>query len=191
MSYLLRKRPARKTFRPSLECLEDRMVLSPTVLDPNLGVRTVVSGLVTPTSMTFLGDNDFFVLEKNTGKVQHVINGVLAGTVLDLPVNFASERGLLGIALSPNFQNDHNVYLYWTQSSTGQDSGNLGDVPLLGNRVDRFVWNGSTLTFDKNIIQLHALQSPNPPVEPGQFGNHDGGKILFGPDGKLYVVIGD
>src|SRR5262249_49678035 len=51
--------------------------------------------------------------------------------------------------------------------------------------------NGSTLTFDKNIIQLHALQSPNPPVEPGQFGNHDGGKILFGPDGKLYIVIGD
>src|SRR5262249_22308229 len=149
--------------------LEDRCVLSPTVLDPNLGVRTVVSGLVTPTSMAFLGDNDFFVLEKNTGRVQHVINGVLAGTALSLPVNNASERGLLGIALSPNFQNDHNVYLYWTESTTGAVSGVLSQTPLLGNRVDRFVWNGSTLTFDKNIIRLHALQSPNPPVELGQF----------------------
>src|SRR5262249_60034686 len=103
--------------------------------------------------MAFLGDNDFFVLEKASGKVQHVINGVLAPTALDLPVNNASERGLLGIALSPNFQNDHNVFLYWTQSSTGSDSNVTSNVPLLGNRVDRFLWNGSTLTFDKNIIQ--------------------------------------
>ena len=73
----------------------------PSLVDPNLGVRTVASGLVTPSTMAFIGPNDFLVLEKNTGAVKRVTNGVVQGTVLDLSVNFASERGLLGIALHP------------------------------------------------------------------------------------------
>ena len=162
----------------------------PTMVDPNLKVTTVVSGLNQPTSMVFLGPGDFLVLEKATGKVQHVVNGAVAGTALDLPVNSASERGLLGIALDPDFIHNHRVYLYWTQSNTGSDSGNLANVPLLGNRVDRYVWNPLTqmLTPDRNIIMLRSFQA-----DAGQpmRGNHDGGKILFGPDAKLYIQIGD
>jgi len=122
--------------------------------------------------------------------VKQVIKGSVVSTPLDLPVNSASERGLLGIALQPDFANTHGVYLYWTQSSTGADSANLAEVPLLGNRVDRYVLNPATemLVFDKNIIMLHAFQADaNQPMR----GNHDGGKILFGPDGKLYFQIGD
>jgi glucose/arabinose dehydrogenase len=70
----------------------------PTVLDRNLSVRTHATGLVTPTTMAFIGLNDVLVLEKNTGRVRRVVNGALQGTVLDLAVNFGSERGLLGIA---------------------------------------------------------------------------------------------
>jgi glucose/arabinose dehydrogenase len=107
---------------------------------------------------------------------------------LDLAVNSASERGLLGVALHPRFPATPFVYLYWTESSTGADSAALADVPLLGNRIDRFVWNGSTLTFDRNMIKLRAFQA-----DPGQplRGNHNGGVIRFGPDGKLYIIIGD
>src|ERR687888_1255102 len=123
---------------------------SPSVVDPNLGVRTVVEGLDQPTSMAFLGPNDFFVLEKATGKVQHVVNGTVVGTALDLAVNNGSERGLLGIALHPNFATNGQVYLYWTESTTGADTSVLANTPLLRNRVDRFVWNGSTLTLDQN-----------------------------------------
>src|SRR5262249_7624485 len=94
----------------------------PMMVDPNLPGTPVVSGLDQPTSMSFLGPKDFLILEKATGKVQHVVNGAVVGTALDLAVNSASERGLLGIALSPNFASDHFVYLYWTQSSTGADS---------------------------------------------------------------------
>src|SRR5262249_61881022 len=98
-----RSRPKPPSVRLRLEALEDRVVpIAPTVLDPDLGLRTVVSGLTTPTTMTFLGDNDFFVVEKNTGKIDHAINGVVAQTRFDmgagpipnLPVNFNSERDL-------------------------------------------------------------------------------------------------
>jgi len=160
----------------------------PTMLHPLLGVRPVVTGLVTPTSMAFLGANDLLILEKISGRVKRVTDGAVVGAVLDLAVNSASERGLLGIALHPAFPTAPFVYLYWTESSTGADSSALADVPLLGNRVDRFVWNGSTLTFDRNLIKLHAFQA-----DAGQplRGNHNGGVIRFGPDGKLYIIIGD
>src|SRR5262249_36619222 len=121
-------RPPRRPRALHLEALAPRTVPAPLAPAPPLGLPTVARRLVQPISMAFLGDNDFFVLEKTTGKVQHVINGVAGTPAIDLAVNNASERGLLGIALSPHFRNDHLVYLYWTQSSTGADSNRLQDV---------------------------------------------------------------
>ncbi|HEV8427367.1 MAG TPA: PQQ-dependent sugar dehydrogenase [Pyrinomonadaceae bacterium] len=161
---------------------------SPTMLDDNLTVSTVITGLDQPTSLAFIGANDFFVLEKATGKVQRVVNGVLHSTALDLAVNNASERGLLGIALHPSFAQNGFVYLFWTESSTGTDTANVDQVSLLGNRVDRYVWNGTTLTFDRNLIKLRALQQDA--GQPSR-GNHNGGVLRFGPDGKLYIIFGD
>ena len=165
----------------------------PSLVDPNLRVRTVIEGLDQPTTMAFLGANDFFVLEKATGQVKRVVNGVVQSTVLDLAVNSGSERGLLGIALHPDFPATPHVYLYWTESTTGADTTVLSETPLLGNRVDRFVWDGSMLTFDQNIIRLRALQPAfeREPTPAAGRGNHDGGIIKFGPDGKLYIFIGD
>ncbi len=160
---------------------------APSVLDPNLRVRTVATGLNQPIAMAFLGDDNYFVLEKATGQVKH-FSGGSASTVLDLAVNSASERGLLSIALSPNFAADHAAYLFWTESTSGADSNVLSETPLLGHRVDRFVWNGSSLAFDRNIVRLRALQADE--GQP-QRGNNNGGVIRFGPDGNLYVVVGD
>ena len=160
----------------------------PTMVHPDLAVRTVVSGLSTPTTLAFIGAQDMLVLEKNTGRVQRVTGGALQGTVLDLAVNFGSERGLLGIALSRSFPADPGVYLYWTQSTTGADTNVLSETPLLGNRVDRYVWNGSTLTFDRTLIRIRALQEDA--GQPAR-GNHNGGVLAVGRDGKLYVFVGD
>ncbi|HEV8681719.1 MAG TPA: PQQ-dependent sugar dehydrogenase [Actinomycetota bacterium] len=193
-------------------------VSGPEMLHPRLGVRTVTTGLVTPIGLAFLGPGDMLVLEKQTGRVLRVVGGQVTATVLDLAVNNASERGLLSIALHPEFRSNDYVYLYWScrtpgpgpdaftppaercdeTAMLGDDTGDILAVPLLGNRVDRFVWDGSMLTFDRNIIQLRAFQSDGGPAPPGQGdegqpprGNHDGGVIDFGPDGTLYIVVGD
>lgn len=175
----------------------EAQVSDPLMEDVNLLVGTVASGLTEPTGIAFLGDNDFLVLEKSTGRVKRVVNGIVQGTVLTLPVNFNSERGLLGIALHPDFTNNGFVYLYWTCrgpaagadcDQQGAPTGDASLVPLRGNRVDRFHWDGANLTFDTNLIRLHSYQA-----DAGQTlrGNHNGGKILFGSDGKLYIFIGD
>jgi glucose/arabinose dehydrogenase len=161
---------------------------TPTVADPNLAVRTVATGLAQPTGLAFIGPNDMLVNEKATGRVMRVRNGVVEGHVLDLAVNSNSERGLLGIALHRNFMVNGFVYLFWSETLSGMDSNSGTDVPLLGNRLDRFVWNGSTLTFDRTLIRFRALQQDaGQPVR----GNHDGGVVRFGPDGKVYVIVGD
>ena len=160
----------------------------PRMLVPNLAVRTAATGLVAPTTMAFLGDGDLLVLEKATGRVQRVVGGAVQSTVLDLAVNSGSERGLLGIALHPDFPANPGVYLYWTESTTGADTAVLSERPLLGNRIDRFVWDGATLTFDRNVIRIRAIQEDA--GQPAR-GNHDGGVIAFGRDGKLYTFTGD
>jgi glucose/arabinose dehydrogenase len=160
----------------------------PQLVDPKLQVRAVITNLAQPTSMAFLRHNDLFVLEKASGQVKRFVNGSLDSTVLDLAVNSASERGLLGIALHPRFPENPGVYLYWTESLSGTDSVDIADVPLLGNRVDRFRWTGSELIHETNIIRLRAFQE-----DTGQQprGNHDGGIIRFGKDRKLYIYMGD
>src|SRR5580765_3748336 len=137
------------------------------ILDPNLQVTTFIgSGLAQPIGIVFIGPNDAFVLEKASGQVKRVIGGVLQpAPVLDLAVNSNSERGLLSLVLHPNFPATPFVYIRWTESSTGADSGVVSEVPLLGNRVDRFIWNGSTLTMDKNLILLRSRQTDNIAVD--------------------------
>jgi glucose/arabinose dehydrogenase len=151
---------------------------SQALTDPALQVSEVVAGLSQPTAMAFIGPSDILVLQKGDGRVRRVIDGVLQpGQVLDVAIDNNSERGLLGIAVHPNFPAIPLVYLYYTESNTGNDSTGFP----LANRVYRYTWNGSALVTPTLILNLPATPGPN----------HNGGTLTFGLDGKLYVVVGD
>ncbi|MDX1371434.1 MAG: PQQ-dependent sugar dehydrogenase [Nitrososphaeraceae archaeon] len=144
----------------------------PTLKDPNLKVETIVEGLSWPTSMAFIDNNNILVLEKEKGTVRLVSNGILQEeSVLKVNVNSISERGLLGIAVL----DQDSVFLYYTESSN-----NNGNEPLR-NKVYKYQWNGEKLVNPTLILDLPAIPGPN----------HDGGKLIIGPDNYLYAVIGD
>ncbi|MEX2205467.1 MAG: PQQ-dependent sugar dehydrogenase [Myxococcota bacterium] len=157
-----------------------------TLEDPNLGIEAVVpvGTFSQPTSMAFLAPNDFLILEKASGEVHRVLNGVAQlAPVLTVPVNSSSERGLLGIAI--NTQNPPAVFLYFTEAPV------LNGAPI-ANRVYRYTWSPGLgqLVSPTLILDLPVLNGPN----------HDGGVLLLGPPGQfpgvgdgaaLYTVIGD
>ncbi|MBI5287410.1 MAG: PQQ-dependent sugar dehydrogenase [Chloroflexi bacterium] len=169
----------------------------PRLNDPSLSLDTI-DGVQAPTQIAFLGADDLLVAEKATGRIVRVRNGdVQRDPVVSLKANVADERGVLGLALHPQFAQNNYVYVYWTWAGGGQEpeallgepSGDIEHVPPLGNRVDRFRWDGSRLNFDRNIIRLPSRTTD---LTLGRRrGNNNGGVIDFGPDGKLYVVIGD
>jgi aldose sugar dehydrogenase len=147
----------------------------PSVRDTTLNVETAVEGLSLPTSMAFLDGNNILVLEKE-GNVRLISNGILQEQpVLRIPANTESERGLLGIAIvngtggSGTNNAVTNVLLYFTEADP------------LRNRVYKYQWNGQSLINPTLILDLPALPGPL----------HNAGKMVIGPDGYLYVVIGD
>ncbi|HEX9426640.1 MAG TPA: PQQ-dependent sugar dehydrogenase, partial [Candidatus Polarisedimenticolia bacterium] len=158
--------------------------LAQTLNDPRLQAEVVATGLLNPTTMAFVAPGDLLVLQKDNGQVRRILDGVLQpAPVLDVAVHFSSERGLLGIALDPDFLNNRFVYLYYTESATGLDTSSSSSTPL-GNRVYRFVWNGSgagTLQAPTLLLDLPATPGPN----------HNGGALAFGPEDALYAVIGE
>ncbi len=93
-----------------------------------------------------------------------------------LNVSTESERGLLGIAVDPSYATNHYVYLYYT---TGPGALSYSGSPK--NRVSRFKTSNGVGT--QETILLDGI--------PSDAGNHNGGDIHFGFDGKLYIAVGD
>jgi len=144
--------------------------------DPNLKLELVAQGLKLPTSMVFLGPNDILVLEKESGTVQRIVNGkMLPQPLLQVPVSTTNERGMLGIAVAKHSNGVPTyVFLYYTK-----DGG--GGSRSLANVLYRYELVNDQLTNPKLLLNLPALRGPN----------HNGGKVVIGPDNNVYTVIGD
>ncbi len=153
----------------------------PSISDPDLAIEKVTDGLLLPTAMAFLDENRILVLEKDNGTVRLVEDGVLQEqALLDVAVANENERGMLGIAVS--IENDTTyVFLYFTESGGGSDGDDSSGVEPAGNRLYRYELEDNRLVNPQLLLDLPALPGPR----------YNGGPVLVGPDGFVYVVIGD
>ncbi len=135
--------------------------------------ETQISGLSSPTAMEIAPDGRIFVCLQG-GQLRVIKNGALLPTpFITLSVDSAGERGLLGIAFDPSFSTNNFLYLYYTVPTSPRH-----------NRVSRFTANGDVVVpgSETIILELDNLTSAT---------NHNGGAIHFGPDGKLYIAVGE
>ncbi len=135
----------------------------------------VAGGISSPTAMVIAPDGRIFVCEQG-GRLVIVKNGgLLTQSFLNLTsvVDSVGERGLLGVTLDPDFASNGFVYVYYTFRSSP-----------LRNRVSRFTADGDVAVPGSEVVmlELDSLSSAT---------NHNGGAIHFGPDGTLYVAVGD
>jgi glucose/arabinose dehydrogenase len=133
--------------------------------DSSARSRTIVRGLHVPWGIAFLPGGDALIAERTTGQIVRVSKrGTRKRTVMRVPgVDTQSgEGGLLGLAVSPHYRSDGLVYAYFTSRSD--------------NRIVRFKLGGRTHPILTGI-RRHEF--------------HNGGRIAFGPDGKLYAGVGE
>mgnify|MGYP003579681756 CR=1 FL=1 len=153
--------------------LLNNVAVNAQILPADFARVLVTNGISNPTAMAFAPDGRIFVAEQS-GRLRVVKNNVLLPTpFIQLTVNASGERGLIGIALDPDFSNNNYIYLYYT-------------VPIapIHNRISRFTANGDiALAGSESIVlELDPLSNAT---------NHNGGAMHFGKDGKLYVAIGE
>ena len=146
-------------------------------LPAGASIQTVLPGLTGgAVTMAFDPAGRLFFNEKNTGNVRLYSGGSLqVAPVFHVNTQSGGERGLLGIAIDPNFTTNRYIYIYWSCGTAG------GCSPFL-NKVTRFEENGGV---GSNPVDIWTA------TDDATAGNHNGGNIHFGQDGKLYITIGD
>ena len=134
-----------------------------------------------PQALAFTSDGRVFYTEKNTGQIRVIDqDGLLAQPFAQVPVNSAGQRGLLGIALHPDFPTVPRVYVFYTRSDSGVSTNNPQAV--FDNRVVFFQANGSVADGGEVFVATLPATSATTNV---------GGQIAFAADGTLLVALGD
>jgi glucose/arabinose dehydrogenase len=135
--------------------------------------ETVIArGLEQPTAMTVAPDGRIFVTQQ-TGAVRIISNGtLLADPLVVVPVIADGEQGLIGIALDPQFLVNGYLYLHYTALT-----------PELHNRVSRFTVVGDVAAPESELVLLDLPTLGTT--------SHNGGALHFGPDGFLYIGVGE
>ncbi|HKQ72659.1 MAG TPA: PQQ-dependent sugar dehydrogenase [Blastocatellia bacterium] len=136
----------------------------------------IASAIPAPTAMAIAPDGRIFICEQG-GRLRVVKNGSLLSTpFLTVTVSSTGERGLLGVAFDPDFATNRFVYVYYTATT-----------PAIHNRVSRFTASASNQDVVASGSELVLLNLPN----LSSATNHNGGAMHFGPDGKLYIAVGE
>ena len=141
-----------------------------------LGHHLVAGGLNDPAAFTFTPGGNIFYGERDTGEIHILAPAHHTNRLFFTVPNVVSqgERGLLGIALHPNFPGTPFVYAYVTRLVSGHHENQIVRITDSGGR-------------GKNLTVIFRTRIVSPDGEP----YHNGGRIRFGPDGMLYAIVGE
>ena len=169
------------------------------IVEPGFESEVVAEGLVLPTAIAFTPDGRIFVAQKG-GSIRIIQNGEL----LDEPlvtltdVNNFGDRGLLGLAVDPNFAQNGYIYVSYTHENTpgvnvaGSKTGRIVRLTVFGNSANEFSRRvlvgsvGGTIgatSCDDYDVTADCI--------PSDSNTHSVGGLRFGPDGMLYATLGD
>lgn len=134
----------------------------------NTTLVVLAQNLNVPWAIDFL-PNDTMIFTERVGKIDILVNNTTVTTVgtLNVTESPGTETGLLGIAVDPNFNVNKYIYLYYTTTSGV-------------NRISRYILNNDSISNE--TVLLDNIPSA---------ADHNGGRLKFGPDGKLYATTGD
>jgi len=144
--------------------------------DARITLRLIASGLSKPVFATSANDGTgrMFIVEK-TGKIKILQNGRIRSTPflnISSEVSKGTEQGLLGLAFHPSFKSNHKLYINFTDVN--------GDTVIREYRVSSSNPNVVNTATKRRILKIDQ-----------PFANHNGGMLAFGPDGYLYIGMGD
>ncbi len=170
--------------------------LPPLVLPDGFVDQVAVGGLLAPRAFEFAPDGRMIIIERGSDVSQDINfaslrvfkNGALLPTrALTLDICGDGERGLLGIALDPNFTSNGYLYLYYTRQSTVAPAcaynTYVNNQPGPRNRVSRFTMSGDVVDPASERVLVDNIATDS--------GIHNAGDIHFGADGYLYISVGD
>jgi glucose/arabinose dehydrogenase len=144
----------------------------------NFSDTVAVSGLTEPTAIAFLRDGRMLVTQR--GGALKLVTGGTATTLVTIPVCTDSEMGLLGIAVDPSFNASTSSGLIYLYRSFGPDCSISTNR---FNQVVRVTMTNGSVNISSLSVLLSGIRTDN--------GNHDGGGLRIGADGKLWVSVGD
>jgi glucose/arabinose dehydrogenase len=137
----------------------------------------VQGGLTRPTYLTNAGDDRLFVVEQ-PGRIRIVQNGQLLDqpflNIIDKVTTAGNEQGLLGVAFHPAYKTNGQFFIYYTRQPDGA-------IVIERYSVSKDDANAADASSAKTILVIPHAQATN----------HDGGQLQFGPDGYLYIGVGD
>jgi glucose/arabinose dehydrogenase len=155
----------------------DKVTRVPADVVSKIELREVVRGLARPVALVAApGDarKRLFIVEQHVGRIRIFENGKLLPkpfVTLDKDLATGEEQGLLGLAFHPKFADNGKLYVNYTADD--------GDTKIVEFRV----------SADPDVVDLSTRREIIEIDQP--YSNHNGGHVLFGPDGMLYVGMGD
>jgi PQQ-dependent dehydrogenase (s-GDH family) len=155
--------------------------------EKGFSVNVIARNLSAPLNLLYGPDDTLWITERVGKDIVRIdpTNGTKLSTMPIPDVNQSQgQDGVLGMAFDPNFNNTHHIYVAYTYEKDSANGTEVegGEIPELNTKITRFTYDPTTQNISEPVDLISGLSGS---------GDHNSGRMIFGPDGMLYYTIGD